>query len=146
MKLSGIIQYKVPYCTSYFKIFICIILGFPRGKHGLCHYNICGDPSLIHFSSKTGEQNFMKLSGIVHYMVPYCSSYFKFLFEWFWGFPQQNIDFVQGLVEWEGTISHLLLIKVFKEFHQPYRFYMLHDDIPHTYYTFWFDWFLDFPL
>ena len=38
-------------------------------------------PHLIHYSSKTAEQNFMKLSGIVHYMMPYCTSYFKFLFE-----------------------------------------------------------------
>ena len=35
--------------------------------------------SLIRYSSKTAEQNFMKLSGIVHYMIPYCTSYFKFL-------------------------------------------------------------------
>ena len=35
--------------------------------------------SLIRYSSKNAEQNFMKLSGIVHYMMPYCTSYFKFL-------------------------------------------------------------------
>ena len=35
--------------------------------------------SLIRYSSKTTKQNFMKLSGIVHYMMPYCTSYFKFL-------------------------------------------------------------------
>ena len=35
--------------------------------------------SLIRYSSKTAEHNFMKLSGIVHYMMPYCTSYFKFL-------------------------------------------------------------------
>ena len=40
--------------------------------------------SLIRYSSKTAEQNFMKLSGIVHYMMPYCTSYFKFLSAWFW--------------------------------------------------------------
>ena len=34
--------------------------------------------SLIRYSSKTAEQNFMKLSGIVHYMMPYCTSYFNF--------------------------------------------------------------------
>ena len=37
--------------------------------------------SLIGYSSKTAGQNFMKLSGIVHYMMSYCTSYFKFLFE-----------------------------------------------------------------
>ena len=37
--------------------------------------------SLIRYSSKTAEQNFMKLTGIVHYMMPYCTTYFKFLFE-----------------------------------------------------------------
>ena len=49
--------------------------------------------SLIRYSSKTAEQIFMKFSGIVHYMMPYCTSYFKFLFEWFSGFPEQNKDF-----------------------------------------------------
>ena len=34
--------------------------------------------SLIRYSTKTAEQNFMKLSGIVHYRVPYCTSYFNF--------------------------------------------------------------------
>ena len=27
-------------------------------------------------------------------MMPYCTSNFKFLFELFWGFPEQNKDFV----------------------------------------------------
>ena len=49
--------------------------------------------SLIHYSSKTAEQNFMKLSGIVHYMMPYCTSYLKILSAWFWGFPELNKDF-----------------------------------------------------
>ena len=99
-----------------------MVLGFPRAKQGLCHYDIWGGdpplirsppktadpnqnpffqaedgirdversrglgdvykrqgPSLIRYSSKTAEQNFMKLSGIVHYMMPYCTSYFKIL-------------------------------------------------------------------
>ena len=34
--------------------------------------------SLIRYSSKTAEQNFMKLSGIVHYMMPYCTFYLSF--------------------------------------------------------------------
>ena len=42
---------------------------------------VCPSQSLIRYSSKTAEQNFMKLSGIVHYMMPYYTSYFKFLFE-----------------------------------------------------------------
>ena len=47
-----------------------MILGFPRAKHGLCHCDIWGgDPSQIFYSSKTAEQNFMKLSGIDHYMM-----------------------------------------------------------------------------
>ena len=60
-----------------------------------------GDPSLIGYSSKTAEQNFMKLSGIIHYMMPYCTSYFKFLFEWFRGFPGQNKDF--AITTYGGT-------------------------------------------
>ena len=43
--------------------------------------------------SKTAEQNFMKLSGIVHYMMPYCTSYFKFLFEWFVVFQSKTRTF-----------------------------------------------------
>ena len=51
--------------------------------------------SLIRYSSKTAEQNFMKLSGIVHYMMPYCTSYFNI-----WGFPEQNKDFaIQNMGE-----------------------------------------------
>ena len=49
--------------------------------------------SLIRYSSKTAEQNFMKLSGIVYYIMPYCTSYLKFLSAWFWGVPEQNKDF-----------------------------------------------------
>ena len=56
--------------------------------------------SLIRYSSKTAEQNFMKLSGIVHYMMPYCTSCFKFLSAWFLGFPEQNKDFaIQNIGE-----------------------------------------------
>ena len=52
-----------------------------------------GGASLICYSSKNAEQNLIKLSGIVHYMMPYCTSYFKFLSAWFWGFPELNKDF-----------------------------------------------------
>ena len=48
-------------------------------KRSLCP-SVRPSQSLIRYSSKTAEQNFMKLSGIVHYMMPYCTSYFKFLF------------------------------------------------------------------
>ena len=89
MKRSDIVHYMMPYCTSYFKI-----LGCPRAKQGFCHYDIWGGgPSLIRYSSKTAEQNFTKLLGIVHYMMPYCTSYFKFLSAWFWVVPEQNKDF-----------------------------------------------------
>ena len=76
-------------------------LGFPRAKQGLCHYDIWGgDPLLIRYSSKTAEQNFIKLSGIVHYTMTYCTFYFKFLSAWFWGFPEQNKDFaIQNMGE-----------------------------------------------
>ena len=77
-----------------------MILGCPRAKQGLCHNDIC-------YSSKTAEQNFMKLSGIIHYMMPYCTSYFKFLFEWFWGFPEQNKDFaIQNMGERGYHFAH----------------------------------------
>ena len=35
--------------------------------------SVCPSQSLIRYSSKTAEQNFMKLSGIVYYMMPYCT-------------------------------------------------------------------------
>ena len=38
--------------------------------------SVCPSQSLIRYSSKTTEQNFMN----VHYMMRYCTSYFKFLF------------------------------------------------------------------
>ena len=75
--------------------------------------------SLIRYSSKTAEQNFMKLSGIVHYMMPYCTSYFKFLFEWFWGFPEQNKDFaIQNMGERGGIILWALLTVFLGFFYQ----------------------------
>ena len=64
-----------------------------------------GDPSVIRYSSKTGEQNSMKLSGIAHYMMPYCAFYFKILSAWFWGFPEQNKDF--AIRTYGGGGAHL---------------------------------------
>ena len=94
-------MYMMPYCTSYFKFLSAWFWGFPEQNKdfAITTYGM-GDPSLIRYSSKTAEQNFMKLSGIVHYMMPYYTSYFKFLFEWFWGFPEQNKDFaIQNIGE-----------------------------------------------
>ena len=102
MKLSGIVHYMIPYCTSYFKFLFEWFWGFPEQNKDFAITTYGGwDPSLIRYSSKTAEQNFMKLSGIVHYMMPYCTSFLKFLFEWFWGFPEQNKDFtIQNMGEW----------------------------------------------
>ena len=64
------------------------------------HPSVRPSQFLIRYSPKTAEQNFMKLSGIVHYMIPYCTSYFKILFEWFWSVPEQNKDFaIQNMGE-----------------------------------------------
>ena len=61
----------MPYCTSYFKFLSAWFLGFPeQSKDFVITTYLGGDPSLIRYSSKTAEQNFMKLSGIVHYMMP----------------------------------------------------------------------------
>ena len=58
-----------------------MLSGFPRANKDFAITTYGGgDPSLIRYSPKTAEQNFMKLSGIVHYMMPYCTFYFKFLF------------------------------------------------------------------
>ena len=45
--------------------------------------------------------------------MPYCTSYFKFLFEWFWGFPEQNKDFaIQNMGKW-GVSFFWALLRVF---------------------------------
>ena len=66
--------------------------------------------SLIRYSCETAEQNFMKLSGIVHYMMPYWTSYSQILLEWFWGFPEQNKNFaIQNMGErWVSFFEHCL--------------------------------------
>ena len=95
----------MPYFTSYFKFLSAWFWGVPEQNKDLAITTYCmgggEDPSLIRYSSKTAEQNFMKLSRIVHYMMPYCTFYFKNLFEWCWGFPEQNKDFtIQNMGEW----------------------------------------------
>ena len=91
----------MPYCPFYFLFLFFLFWGFPeQNKDFAITTYRGGDPSLIRDSSKTAEQNFMKLSGTVHYMMPYCTYYFKILFEWFWGFPEQNKDFaIQNMGE-----------------------------------------------
>ena len=66
--------------------------------------------SLIRYSCETAEQNFMKLSGSVHYMMPYWTNYTKILLEWFWGFPEQNKNFaIQNMGErWVSFCEHCL--------------------------------------
>ena len=72
----------------------------------------------------------MKLSGIVHYMVSYCTSFFKFLFDWFWGFPEQNKDF--AITTYGGPISNpLLLLDRWTEFHETFRNCSPHGAILH---------------
>ena len=88
----------------HFKFLSAWFWGFPEQNKDFAIMTYGGGPSLIRYSSNTAEQNFMKLSGIVHYMMPYCTSNFKFLFEWFWGFPEQNKDFaIQNM--WELGVS-----------------------------------------
>ena len=55
----------MPYCTSYFKFLSAWFWGFPEQNKDFAITTYGGgDPSLIRYSSKTAEQNFMKLSGI----------------------------------------------------------------------------------
>ena len=92
----------MPYCTSYLKFLSAWFWGFPEQNKDFAITTYGGgDPSLIRYSSKTAEQNFMKLSGIVHYMMPYSTSFIKVLFDWFWGFPEQNKDF--AITTYGGT-------------------------------------------
>ena len=46
-RLSGIVNYMSPYCTSYFKFFFRMLLGFPRAKQGLCHTKHGGAGGII---------------------------------------------------------------------------------------------------
>ena len=64
--------------------------------------------SLIHYSSKTAEQNFMKLSGIDHYMMPYCTSYLSFYLHDF-GVSHSKTSTLP-LRHMGGPISNLLLL------------------------------------
>ena len=99
MKLSGIVHNMMSYCTSYFKFLSAWFWGFPEQNKDFAITTYGGGISNP-LPSKTAGQNFMKLSGIVHYMKPYCTSYFKFLSAWFWGFPEQNNDFaIQNMGE-----------------------------------------------
>ena len=77
--------------------------------HSFVRLSVRPYQSLIRYSSKTAEQNFMKLSGIVHYMMSYCTSYFKFLLEWFWGFSEQNKDLAITTYGGGGISNPLLL-------------------------------------
>ena len=107
MKLSGIVHYMMPYCTFYFKFLSAWFWGVPQQNKDFAFTTYGGGASLIRYSSKTDEQNFMKLSGIVNYMMPYCTSYSKVLYAWFWGVPNQNKDFAiiiyggaEGIILW----------------------------------------------
>ena len=97
----------MPYCTSYLKFLSARFWGFQEQNKDFAITTYGGGASLIRYSSKTAEQNFMLLSEIVNYMMPYCTSYLKFLFAWFWGFPVQNKDF--AITTYGGPISNPLL-------------------------------------
>ena len=56
------------------------------------HLSVCPSQSLIRHPLRPLNRISWN-SGIVHYKIPYCTSYFKFLSAWFWGFPEQNKDF-----------------------------------------------------
>ena len=45
--------------------------------------------------------------------MPYCTSYFKFLFEWFWSLPEQNKDFAIQNIGEAGVIILWALLTVF---------------------------------
>ena len=79
-----IICYSLMYDSQWF---MCFSLLYPR-KQSLGVYrnphvrpfvrpSLPPSQSLIRYSSKTATKNFMKLPGIVNYMMPYCTSYFK---------------------------------------------------------------------
>ena len=61
--------YSDPYVSPFVRLFV----------RSLIRSSVRPSPSLIRYSSKTAEQNFIKLLGIIHYMMPYGTSYFKFL-------------------------------------------------------------------
>ena len=85
---------------SKLREYIVILMSVRSFVRSFVRPSVRPSQSLIRYFSKTAEQNFMKLSGIVHYMMSYCTSYFKFLSAWFWGVPEQNKDFaIQNMGE-----------------------------------------------
>ena len=79
-----------------------------------------------------GWTEFHETSGIVHYMMPYCTSYFNFFSAWFWGVPEQNNNFAITTYGGGGPISNpLLLLDRWTEFHETFRNCSLHDAILH---------------
>ena len=81
--------------------------------------------SLIHYFSKTSEQNIMTLSGIVHYMMPYCTSYLSFYSNDF-GFPQSKTRTLPyktwgsgGIILWALLTVFLVLILTYVKQYWP---------------------------
>ena len=74
-----------------------MILGFPRAKQGLCHYDILGGgggaQSLIRSPSKTAEKNFMKLKRNCSQHDAILHLLFKIFIRMILGFPRAK----QGL-------------------------------------------------
>ena len=88
----------------------------------------------------------MKLSGIVHYMMPYCTFYFNFLSALFWGFSEQNKNFAITTYGGGGPISNpLLLLDRWTEFHENFRNCLLHDAILHLLFLIFIRLILGFP-
>ena len=60
---------------SVYMLFSFIFLYLPQTCGGM---SVRNSPYLIRYFSKTAEQNFIKLSGIIHYMMTYPTSYYTF--------------------------------------------------------------------
>ena len=71
-------------------------------------------------------------------MMPYCTSYFKFLSAWFWGFPEQNKDSAittygetAGIILWALlTIFLVCLFVLGLSSHS--NFFQSYGDVTHT--------------
>ena len=137
MKHSGIVHYIMPYCNSYFKFLSSWFWGFPEQNNDfvITTYGGGGYPSLIRYSSKTAEQNFMKVSGIVHDMMPYCTSYFKFLSAWS---AWRHMGGDPSLILYSSKTAEQNFMKLSGIVH-----YMM--SYCTSYFKFLFEWFWGFP-
>ena len=115
----------MPYCTSYLKSLSAWFWDVPEHNKDFAITTYGGGGHL----SKTAEQNFMKLSGIVHYMLPYSTSYLSFYSNDFgvsqsktrtlpcktWGSKGYNfLSIVHRISSFKAALTKIFITKILK--------------------------------